>query len=168
LLQSTRAIGAPSFLFWNLLDEGAFAAVARKRSNPHGSPFIGRTSVYHGGSAFAQSSKMGTMGDEEKKHILETLQVGTMSLEASRIAVNRAKEPMVKQFANFEVAEQETIGEILKPLAVAAHRRTDAGRLDEETGFIGREFRPRLCRGGIEGHNRLLQIQEAYIMGGKD
>jgi predicted outer membrane protein len=73
---------------------------------------------YHGGAAFAQSSKMGTMGDEEKKHILETLQVGTMSLEASRIAVNRAKEPMVKQFANFEVAEQETIGEILKPLAV--------------------------------------------------
>jgi len=31
------------------------------------------------GLAFAQSSKMGTMGDEEKKHILETLQVVTMS-----------------------------------------------------------------------------------------
>src|SRR5271170_1658613 len=72
------------------------------------------------GSAFAQTNTMAAMGpmpEAEKKHILDTLQIGTMSLEASRLAVSRAKEANVKQFANFEVAEQETAGGILKPLA---------------------------------------------------
>jgi putative membrane protein len=121
------------------------------------------------GLAFAQSNKMGTMGDEEKKHILETLQVGTMSLEASRVAVNRAKDAMVKRFANFEVAEQETIGEILKPLAVGGPPSDpmQAG-LMKKLESSGENFDRDYVEAEIEGHNRLLQIQEAYITGGKD
>ena len=69
------------------------------------------------GSAWAQSNQTpagnsqsnamtsdATVGDAEKTYIRDTLQVGTLSLEASRIAVSRAREGMVKQFANFEVA----------------------------------------------------------------
>jgi putative membrane protein len=121
------------------------------------------------GLVFAQSSKMGTMGDEEKKHILETLQVGTMSLEASRLAVERAKEPMVKQFANFEVSEQETIGEILKPLA-AGDPPLDPRQpvLMKKLESSGGNFEHDYVEAEIEGHNRLLQIQEAYLSVGRD
>jgi putative membrane protein len=123
------------------------------------------------GSAFAQTNTMaamGTMEDAEKKHILETLQVGTMSLEASRLAVAHAKEAMVKQFANFEVAEQETIGQILKPMVPGAPP-TDPMQADlmKKLEAAGGNFDRDYTQAEIEGHNKLLQIQEAYISVGK-
>jgi putative membrane protein len=115
------------------------------------------------------TAAMGTMGDAEKKHILETLRVGAMSLELSRIAVEHAREAMVKQFANFEVAEQETIGDILKPLAAGA-APTDPmqASLVKKLESAGANFDRDYVQAEIEGHNKLLNIQEAYIAVGKE
>ena len=123
------------------------------------------------GSAFAQTNTMAAMGpmpEAEKKHILDTLQIGTMSLEASRLAVSRAKEANVKQFANFEVAEQETVGGILKPLAAGGPPvdPMQAGLMKKLEG-AGGDFDRDYVQAEIEGHNKLLQIQEAYISVGK-
>lgn len=75
---------------------------------------------------------------------------------------------MVKQFANFEVAEPETIGEILKPLAVGGPpidpMQASLMKKLESGGNFDRDY----VEAEIEGHNRLLKIQEAYISGGKD
>ncbi|HEY3719725.1 MAG TPA: DUF4142 domain-containing protein [Roseiarcus sp.] len=124
------------------------------------------------GSAFAQTdtkAAMGTMEEAEKKYILETLQVGTMSLEASRLAVTRAKEANVKQFANFEVAEQETIGEILKPLAAGGPPADPMqASLMKKLEGAGGDFDRDYVKAEIEGHNKLLQIQEAYIAVGRN
>jgi predicted outer membrane protein len=76
---------------------------------------------------------------------------------------------MVTQFANFEVAEQETMGEILKPPATGGPP-TDpmqAG-LMKKLESSGDNFDRDYVAAEIEGHNRLLQIQEAYISSGKD
>ena len=132
--------------------------------------FAGLTATV--GSAFAQTNTtaaIGTMGDAEKKHILDTLQVGTMSLEASRFAVTHAKEAMVKQFANFEVAEQDTVGEILKPMVPDAPP-TDPmqASLMKKLEAAGGNFDRDYVQAEVEGHDKLLQIQEAYIAVGKD
>jgi putative membrane protein len=124
------------------------------------------------GPALAQTNTMaamGTMGEPEKKHILDTLQIGSMSLEASRLAQKDAKEANVKQFANFEVAEQETVGEILKPLAAGGPPvdPKQAGlmkQLESAGGSFDRDY----VQAEIEGHDKLLQIQEAYISVGRN
>src|SRR3954470_18852623 len=56
------------------------------------------------------------MGEAEAKHAADTSTVGLMSLEASRIALKKAQNPKVKEFAQFEVDEQETIADVLKSM----------------------------------------------------
>src|ERR1700709_2830753 len=53
------------------------------------------------------------MGAAEQKHMMETMAAGSMSLAASRVAAKKARDEDVKQFAEFEVAEQETIPDVL-------------------------------------------------------
>ena len=52
------------------------------------------------------------------------MQLGMVALETSRIALNKARNDDLKQFANFEVQEQTTLSEILRsmmdPSATAA------------------------------------------------
>src|SRR4051812_32837829 len=55
-------------------------------------------------------------GPAETKHMQDTLRVGSLSLATSRIAVTKAENVMLKQFAQFEVAEQETIAAVLKSM----------------------------------------------------
>ncbi|GLS64649.1 DUF4142 domain-containing protein [Methylobacterium oxalidis] len=91
-------------------------------------------------SAFAQNSpssvseKSGNtaaaMGEAEAKHAGDTSTAGLMSLETSRIALKKAQHPKVKEFAQLEVAEQETIADVLR-----ASNKTGFGALrgDGET-----------------------------------
>src|SRR5215207_6014632 len=55
-------------------------------------------------------------GPDETKHMQDTMRVGALALVASRLAVEKAQHAGVKQFAQFEVAEQETIAEVLKSM----------------------------------------------------
>ncbi len=56
------------------------------------------------------------MGEAEARHAADTLAAGSASLAASRVALNKATDPHVKQFARMEVAEQETIADVLKAM----------------------------------------------------
>ncbi|GEP07481.1 hypothetical protein MOX02_55190 [Methylobacterium oxalidis] len=147
-------------------------------------------------SAFAQnasssvSEKSGNtaaaMGEAEAKHAADTSTAGLMSLETSRIALKKAQNPKVKEFAQFEVAEQETIADVLKsmrdqstpasgqvkaPSAEVTQTNLDAKgkqmveKLQKaEAGAFDREY----VQGQIQGHQQLLQIQETYLKSGKD
>lgn len=139
-------------------------------------------------TAFAQSRgpAPGTadMGKPEADHQQNTMRVGSLSLAASRIAVQKASNAQAKQFAQFEVAEQETIGEILKSMQ-GANITTGQGavtnaeaeaHLDDkgkaalkklQDAKAGAEFDKEYIKAQIDGHNELLNIQETYIGSGK-
>src|ERR1700710_928476 len=56
------------------------------------------------------------MGPAERQHGMDTLAVGTVALETSRLAQTRARDPMVREFAGFEVEEQTTIARIINEM----------------------------------------------------
>ncbi|MGO6854443.1 DUF4142 domain-containing protein [Rhizobium beringeri] len=132
--------------------------------------------------AFAQTAA--APGDAEKKHAAETKKVGSLSLAASRVAVEKASDPMVKEFAKWEVAEQETIADILKsmetegkaegalkpPTEPEVEAMLDAeakSSLDKLKASSGKEFDKAYVTAQLDGHKKLLTIQEDYLKVGQ-
>jgi putative membrane protein len=138
--------------------------------------------------AFAQTRGpapgTGEMGKAEADHQQNTMRVGSLSLATSRIAVQKAQNAQAKQFAQFEVAEQETIAEVLKSMqganvttgqGAATNAEAEA-RLDDkgkatlkklQDTKAGADFDKEYIKAQTEGHNDLLKIQETYIGSGK-
>ena len=58
--------------------------------------------------------------DARQKHIKDTMTVGSLSLMLSRIAQTKANDPRLKQFVEFEIAEQETVADVSKALQTNA------------------------------------------------
>jgi putative membrane protein len=122
-----------------------------------------------------QSPTTGQLTQADKQHILQTLKLGTVSLDASRIALQKAQNSDLKQFAGFEVQEQTFLSEVLHSmLEPGATAGTDG--LPASTDAQGREmiqqlqvaqpgsdFDRRYLQGQLEGHRALLQVQERYL-----
>jgi predicted outer membrane protein len=124
-------------------------------------------------------------GDAEKKHGEETKKVGSLSLATSRVALDKASDPMVKEFAKWEVAEQETIADILKsmetdgkaegalkpPSEAEVEAMLDSegkAGLDKLKGASGKEFDKAYVTAQLDGHKKLLTIQEDYLKIGQN
>ena len=58
----------------------------------------------------------GGLGQAEVEHLQQTLAAGTVSLQTSETALQKAQNPRVKQFAQFERDEQTTIAEVLRSI----------------------------------------------------
>ncbi|WP_279356411.1 DUF4142 domain-containing protein [Methylobacterium indicum] len=141
-----------------------------------------------GGPTAAATGNTGArMGEAEAKHAADTLAAGSASLAASRVALTKASDEHVKQFARLEVAEQETIADVLKAMRDPAQVATGqvkppaepevTGQLDPKGKAMldkldqaksGKAFDREYLRGQIEGHQALLKIQETYLASGKD
>lgn len=125
------------------------------------------------------------MGDAETQHMKRTMAAGSLALATSRVALKKASDDDVKEFAQFEVAEQETIADILKSMETGAVSGTvkapseseveghlDAkgkdmlGKLSEMKS--GEAFDRDYVKGQIDGHKQLLDIQEDYLKAGKN
>lgn len=137
------------------------------------------------GAAFGQTVSL-TMGDLEKKHITDTAKVGTLSLAVSRIAETRAAHPKVKEFAQLETAEQETVADVLMSMQMPPEQAsgtitppTDAevdAKLDADGKAMvaklktlsGAAFDSTYIKAQVDGHNKLLAIQEDYLKAGKN
>ena len=77
------------------------------------------------GQAFAQKMSPpapapSAMTDAQQKHIRDTTAYGSLSLLLSRMAKSKVTHPLLKQFVDFEIAEQETVGGILKAIQTNA------------------------------------------------
>jgi putative membrane protein len=125
------------------------------------------------------------MGEAETKHAKDTATVGSLSLATSRVAVEKASDAWVKKFAGFEVAEQETIADILMSMKASADaaegalkKPSDAdveAMIDPEgkealaklKGLSGAEFDKAYVTAQLDGHKKLLVIQEDYLKVGK-
>ncbi|PZM14894.1 DUF4142 domain-containing protein [Rhizobium tubonense] len=134
-------------------------------------------------TAFAQTAA--ASGDTEKKHADETKKVGSLSLATSRVALEKASDPMTKEFAKWEVAEQETIADILKsmemgdktegalkpPSQTEVEAMLDAeGKtaLDKMKSASGKDFDKAYVTAQLDGHKKLLTIQEDYLKVGQN
>ena len=135
----------------------------------------------------AMPAKGMEMGETEMKHATETMKVGSLSLATARIGLEKASDPMVKQFAEFETAEQETIADILmsikmdpseaqgalkKPTKAEVDAQLDATGKDTvsklETASAGKAFDVEFVKGQLDGHKKLLTIQEDYLKAGRN
>ena len=104
------------------------------------------------------------------KHAQETLAADLASLETSKIALQKGQGAWVKKFAQYFIAEQQTIAEILQPAGGAAPNISDkqAGMVKELQSAEAAAFDKAYVQGQIQGHQELLKIQETYISAGKD
>ena len=126
------------------------------------------------------------MGEAEKKHAMDTKMVGGLSLATSRVALEKASDAIAKEFAKWEVAEQETIADILKTMESgsmkaegALHPPSEAeveAMLDAEgkqkladlKGMSGAGFDKAYVSAQLDGHKKLLAIQEDYLKVGQN
>jgi len=133
--------------------------------------------------AFAQGAP--APGDAEKKHAADTKKVGSLSLATSRVAEEKASDPMVKAFAKWEVAEQETIADIFKSMestgkAEGALKPPSADEveamldpegktsLEKLRGLSGAEFDKAYVAAQLDDHKKLAAIQEDYLKVGQN
>ena len=105
----------------------AMAAPAlAQQTNPNSAMPTGQT------GASGMRAGAGQLGQAEMQHIQQTLQLGTMALETSRIALQKARNEDLKQFAQFETDEQTTLSQVLHsmmdPTATAATGSTMQGQ----------------------------------------
>ena len=121
------------------------------------------------------------MTDARQKHIKETMAYGSLSLLLSRMAKPKVSHPLVKQFVDFEIAEQETVADVLKAIQTNAapsgtipspsdaelmQNLDEAGKASVEklrAMKAGSEFDRDYIRYEVEGHRKLLDIQEVYL-----
>jgi putative membrane protein len=119
--------------------------------------------------------------DAQQKHLRDTMAVGSLSLLLSRIAQPKVTHPLLKQFTQFEIAEQETVADVLKAFKTNAAPKgtiqapTDAELMQnlDEAGKAsveklraqpaGAQFDRDYIRYEVEGHRKLLDIQEVYL-----
>jgi putative membrane protein len=134
------------------------------------------------------SGGMDQLGQTERDHAQQTLQIGMVALETSRIATEKARHVDLKRFAGFEVAEQETVSDVMHSMMEpAATSSTGAGSSASSSGKSGgmtmqmrpqdREMIDRLRRASgeafdreyhqaqLQGHRDLLQVQDRYLKG---
>jgi predicted outer membrane protein len=98
----------------------------------------------------------------------QTLDIGAFSKMTSELALARATHPKVKQFAQFEVAEQTTVAQVLTDSANPSPPPLDpqhTALLRQLQGQTGKAFDVAYVQGQIAGHRELLNIQQALLNG---
>jgi putative membrane protein len=96
------------------------------------------------------------------------LLVGTLSLNASKLALQRTQNPKLKQFAQLETSEQ-AVADVLKAVKTAANDLTPPSQFGPELEHSQRAtFNRDYAAAQIAGHQRLLKIQEDYLAVGKN
>lgn len=119
------------------------------------------------------------MGQAEMQHTQQTMMGGAFALQTSEIALQKAKDEDVKQFAQFEADEQKGIAEVLRSMMEPAGAAAAGGasaqaapQLDAKHAEMlrklqqapaGEAFDKMYVEGQLQGHEELLQIQETFL-----
>lgn len=168
---------------------GADAQQREQRTRQGGAPQDTRTPSRQGAAQAGATggSQAQTAGQQttqaDRQHINDTLAVGTVALQASNFALSKAHDPRVKRFAEFEIAEQNTLADVLHSLAEptstastgAAQAASTAPVLSQDASAAmeklsraqpGPAFDQDYVAGQIQGHQDLLAVQERYLNSG--
>jgi putative membrane protein len=169
----------------------AAPALAQTNGSPSSQPSaIGGAAGETGGSG-SQASRMGgqAMTQADMQHMQQTMQLGLVALETSRIAQEKTQNADLKRFATFEVQEQTTLSEVLHsmmepattattgsssqpgqtgaapagapPMQIDAQSREMIQRLQNTQA--GEAFDSQYLQGQMEGHSALLRVQTQYL-----
>jgi putative membrane protein len=135
-------------------------------------------------SSFAQTQPSATPGDAggpNEQYLKQTMAIGSLSLAVSRMAEQKAQSDDLKEFAQFEVAEQETLADVFKSLQNPALidgniRPPSDAEVEQHLDQRGREelqkmrsvpagsqFDRDYLAAQMNGHQELLRIQESYL-----
>jgi putative membrane protein len=143
------------------------------------------------GPVFAQSQSarrpgIGNAGTPEMQWIEQMTPIGSLSLAVSRVAQEKAQFSKLKEFAQFEVAEQETVADVLKSLQNAGIvngiiKPPSEAEVEEHLDAQGKQALQmmRSAQAGstfdrdyldaqTDGHQKLLRIQEDYLKFGRN
>jgi putative membrane protein len=156
----------------------AAAITAPALAQTSGSPSTRQPGAAAGSTGGASgASRMGgqPMTQTDMQHMQQTMQLGMVALETSRIAQQTAQNADLKQFATFEVQEQTTLSEVLhsmmEPAATSA-TGAPAMQMDAQSREMiqrlqntqaGEAFDRQYLQGQMEGHSGLLQVQTQYL-----
>lgn len=162
----------------------AAAITAPALAQTSGSPSPRQPGAAAGSTAGASgASRMGgqPMTQADMQHMQQTMQLGMVALETSRIAQQKAQNADLKRFATFEVQEQTTLSEVLhsmmEPAATSATGAASgtsapAMQMDAQSREmiqrlqntqVGEAFDRQYLQGQMEGHSGLLQVQTQYL-----
>jgi len=161
---------------------GQGAAERQQRTQQGGAPQDTQTPARQGQASSAPAAQGQQQSQADSQYIQQALALSTVSLQQSNFALSKAQNPRVKQFAQFEIGEQNTLADILRTFAdPAATASTSAGakaaaatapelpqkdsaameRLSKAQS--GAAFDRDYVDLQIEGHQRLLKLQENQI-----
>lgn len=140
-------------------------------------------------SSFAQTQQgqlPGGAAGADDEYVRQTLAAGSLSLAASRIAEGKLQTDDLREFAQLEAAEQETLADVVKSLqnpgladgtmkppseAEAEQHLDQRGREELEkmrAAPAGTQFDRQYLEAQTNGHLELLRIQETYLSSGRN
>jgi predicted outer membrane protein len=164
---------------------GQNAQERQQRTQQGGAPQDTQTPARQGQANSAPAAMGQAQSQADRQYIQQALALSTVSLQQSNFALTKAQNPRVKQFAEFEVGEQNLLTEIMHsfadPNATASTTRgaqaaastapelpaNDAQameRLSKAAG--GAAFDKDYVALQIQGHQELLKLQEDYLKQG--
>ena len=160
---------------------GTNAQQREQRTQQGGAPQDTQTPMRQG-QASAPAAQGQQASQADRQYMQQVLAVSTVSLQQANFALSKAQNPRVKQFAEFEIGEQNTIQDVLHSFAdPAATASTTRGA--QQAAATAPELPPQdaaameklsKAQGGpafdrdfvamqIEGHRKLLSLQEQYL-----
>jgi putative membrane protein len=162
---------------------GAGQQERQQRTRQGGAPQDTQTqSRQQQGSAPAAAGQQQSQAD--RQYVQQILAASTVSLQQSNFALSKAQNPRVKMFAEFEVAEQNTIQDVMRSFAEPAttasttpgaqQAASTAPELPQEDAAAmekmsraqpGAAFDKDYVAMQIDGHQKLLAVQERYLQG---
>jgi uncharacterized protein (DUF305 family) len=167
------------------LNQGLGSNVQQReqRVQQGGAPQDTTTPMRQGQGAAAPAGAQQSQADMQ--YVQQTLAAGTVSLQQSNFALAKAQHPRVKEFANFEVAEQNALADVMHSFADPSSTAStspgarqaastapeipaaDAAAMEKlSKAQPGAAFDRDYVAAQIDGHRKLLAIQETILKNG--
>ena len=161
---------------------GQNAQERQQRTQQGGAPQDTQTPARQGQANSAPPAMGQQQSQADRQYIQQALALSTVSLQQSNFALSKAQNPRVKQFAEFEIGEQNLLTEIMHSFAdpnatasttqgakAAASTAPELPAKDAQSmerlskAQAGPGFDRDYVALQIQGHQELLKLQETYL-----
>jgi predicted outer membrane protein len=161
---------------------GQNAQERQQRTQQGGAPQDTQTPARQGQAASAPAAMGQQQSQADRQYVQQALALSTVSLQQSNFALSKAQNPRVKQFAEFEIGEQNLLTEIMHSFAdpnatasttagaqASASTAPELPQKDSATmermsrAQPGAAFDKDYVALQIQGHQELLKLQETYL-----
>jgi predicted outer membrane protein len=161
---------------------GQNAQERQQRTQQGGAPQDTQTPARQGQASSAPAAMGQQQSQADRQYIQQALALSTVSLQQSNFALSKAQNPRLKQFAEFEIGEQNLLTDIMHSFAdpnatasttagaqAAASTAPELPQKDSQAmerlskAQPGAAFDHDYVALQIQGHQELLKLQETYL-----